>query len=71
MIAWILIILQAVNAKQYLLETKNSKENNTNHFLVETKNSLETIGIVTRQPKSNIHKPIPGQGNVKNGNELI
>ena len=66
MIAWIILILQAANAKQYLLETKNSRETNTNHFLVETQNAVETIEIVTTQPKSNYDEPIPGQGNIEN-----
>ena len=66
MIAWIILILQAANAKQYLLETKNSRETNTNHFLVETQNAVETIEIVTTQPESNYDKPIPGQGNIEN-----
>ena len=62
-------ILQAANAKQYLLETKNSKENNANHFLVETQNSVETNGMVKTQTKSNYDKAIPGQGNIENPSE--
>ena len=66
MIAWIILILQAANAKQYLLETKNSIETNTNHFLVETQDSVETSRIVKTQPQSNYDKAIPGQGNIEN-----
>jgi hypothetical protein len=59
MIAWIILILKAANAKRYLMETKSSKDNNTNLFVVETKNSVETT-------KSNYDKSIPGQGKIEN-----